>query len=81
MGLLPNNTTLKCLAPAAIQSLASFLIVSRRTLVGAALFLKTFAFCSFQIVQLTSIVIEANPLRLGDALQDMFSHHVSIKCW
>jgi hypothetical protein len=70
----PNNITLKCLAPAAMQSLASFLIVSRRTLVGMTLLLKTLAFCSFQIVQLTSIVIEAKAFRLGDALVDMFSH-------
>jgi hypothetical protein len=57
-------------------NLTSFLIVSRKTLVSTALLLKTLVFRSFQIVQLTSIVINANALRLGDALQDMFSHHI-----
>jgi hypothetical protein len=67
------------LSPAAIQSLTSSLIVSSKTLVGAVLLLKTLAFRSFQIVQLTSIVIEAKVFRLGDALVDMFSHHISME--
>jgi hypothetical protein len=65
-----NITRLKFFAPAAIQSLASLLMISRRMVGGAALLLKNLAFRSFQIVQLINIVREAMVLRYGEALQD-----------
>jgi hypothetical protein len=51
---------------------------SRRTVVGAALLLNTLALRSFQIVQLTSIAIEAIALRLGLATHANVVHHSSI---
>jgi hypothetical protein len=59
---------LKSFAPAATQSLPFLLISPRRMVGGVALLWKTLALCSFQIVQLTSILREAIALRFGEAL-------------
>jgi hypothetical protein len=77
-GLLANYKT-QVFAPAELQSFASLLMISRSIVGGAALLLKTLAFRSFQIVQLTSIVRKAMPLRMGEALQDIKVHHSSIE--
>jgi hypothetical protein len=47
---------------------------SRRMLGGPALLWKTLTLRAFQIVQLTSMVMEAIALRFGEALQAIMDH-------
>jgi hypothetical protein len=74
----PNKTWIEFLAPTLTQSFISFLIDSRRIVVGEDLFWKTLAFISFESVQLVSMVSEAIALRFGEALlEDIVDHHPS----
>jgi hypothetical protein len=71
----PGITKLNWLAPAAIQSSISLLLISRRTGGGVDLFWKTLVFLSFHTIQLTSMVREAIALRFRTPLLDVLPHH------
>ena len=68
------------LAPAATQNDASLLMLSRRTVGGAAMLRNTRAFRSFQIVHVVSMVSEAMAFRLGTEASVNPSHHSKVEC-
>jgi hypothetical protein len=69
---LPKITTLTGFVPMETQRFASLLIISS-IMVGARI-CEVLAFCSYKIVQLISMVIEATGLRFGIPLRDMLVH-------
>jgi hypothetical protein len=62
----PGNKLIKFLALASTHNSASFLFFSNITMEGACLLLKTRAFLSFQISEVTSKVSKAAALRVWD---------------